>query len=174
LPSFHRLAPSPLAEYSSLRRYPGRATCFYLPCGLTLSIELLQVGTAASPRIRSRTSAKSSPGDGHLRHLEDRPPGITYDLGSYLYQLELYARERPVGYLAGQGESPEEVAQVVGQDEEGQPHLVGGEPHARQSGPDEGTFALLYSVFTLVPLVVESHHLLRYTAQVGDDEAHSR
>ena len=27
------------------------------------------------------------PGDGHLRHLEDRPPGVAYDLGPYLISL---------------------------------------------------------------------------------------
>ena len=34
---------------------------------------------------------EESPGDGHLSHLEDRPPGMINDLGPDLDQLELDA-----------------------------------------------------------------------------------
>ena len=65
-------------------------------------------------------------GNGDLRHLEDRPPGVTYHLGTYLYELQLYAGKGPVGHLARQSKAPEEVSHVVSQYEQREPHLVGG------------------------------------------------
>lgn len=48
-----------------------------------------------------------------------------------------------MGYLCGEGEAPQEVAQVVGEDKEGQPHLVGGKAAAGEARPGEGVLALL-------------------------------
>jgi hypothetical protein len=50
--------------------------------------------------------------DGHLCALEDRLPGVGYDPGSYLDELELNAPERPVGNQLRQGEPPDEVSNV--------------------------------------------------------------
>ena len=63
-------------------------------------------------------------GNGDLGHLEDRPPGMTDDLRPYLDELELDAPQRPVEHLARQGKAAEEVAEIVRQDEQSEPHLV--------------------------------------------------
>lgn len=77
------------------------------------------------------------PRNRHLSQPEERPAGMAYDLCADLDQLELDAAERPVGYLPGEGEAPEEVSQVLGEDEEGQPHIVGGKTRTRQARPGQ-------------------------------------
>ena len=96
------------------------------------------------------------PGNGHLRHLKDRPAGVAYDLGPYLYRLELDAGKRPAGYLGGKGEAPQEVAQVAGEHEQSKAYLFGGGPGAGEPGPGQGILALLDPIFTGTPFIVEA------------------
>lgn len=68
--------------------------------------------------------------DGYLGALEDVPAGVRHYLGTDLHKIELYASKRPVRNLFRQCESAHEVPEVVCRREQGQPHLVGGEPRA--------------------------------------------
>ena len=87
------------------------------------------------------------PRDGHLRHLEDCPAGMAYDPCADLDQLELDAAERPARYLPGEGKAPEEISQVVGEDKESQPHLVGDKARTGEARPGKGMLALLDILF---------------------------
>jgi hypothetical protein len=61
----------------------------------------------------------------NLCHLKDCQPGVTDNLGANLYELQLDAGKRPVGHLTRQREAAHEVPQVVSEQEQGKPHLVG-------------------------------------------------
>ena len=61
----------------------------------------------------------------HFRHLEDDLPGMAHDLRPDLDQFLPQRRQCPVTHRLRQHRLPQEVAQVVGQHEQLQPHLVG-------------------------------------------------
>lgn len=79
-----------------------------------LSLSVASGGSCSQGVDAVKYLSEQLPGHGHLRHLEDRPSGMVYDPCSYLDQFDLDTAKRPVGYLAGKGKAPEEVAEVVG------------------------------------------------------------
>ena len=82
-------------------------------------------------------------GVGHLRHLEDHLPGMAHDLRPDLDQFLPQRRQRPVTHRSGQHGLPQEVAQVVRQHEQLQPHPVVHKVVTGQSGPSDGVLAFL-------------------------------
>ena len=88
----------------------------------------------ASPRRRSRRHldapdlfenlAEQVARYGHLCHLEDDISGMPHYLGTDLYQLIPQRRQRPFSHPVWKRQSPKEVRQVVGQQEELQTNLV--------------------------------------------------
>ena len=53
-------------------------------------------------------------------------------------------------HVLRESEPAQEVAQIVGQDEQGEAHPVGGKPGAGEPRPGEGELALLYPLFARV------------------------
>jgi len=78
---------------------------------------------------------------------------MAYQPPTCLDQPGLKTGQRPVLHRLRQRQSPHEVAQVVGQNEQPQPHLVGYEFMAGQPGPVQGAFALFYPLLD-IPLVM--------------------
>lgn len=141
-----------------------------------LHIQLLSLSAASGGSWGQGSDAvkdlsEQLPGYRHLRHLEDRPSGMAYDPRTYLDQFELHAPERPVGYLNRKGEATQEVTEVICQDEEGQPHLVGDEAAAGEARPGQGILAFFDVLLTEPSLIVEADNAFRFGAQVGDDES---
>ena len=62
---------------------------------------------------------------------------------------------------------PQEVAQILGEHEEVQPHRVIHKVVARPAGPFDGIFALLGPLLRRTPLVVEPRHPLGWPPQIG-------
>src|ERR1035437_5533031 len=67
-------------------------------------------------------------------------------------------RQRPVTHRSGQHGLPQEVAQVVRQHEQLQPHLVVHKVVTGQSRPFDRVLAFLDPLLRRAPLVVEPHH----------------
>ena len=57
-------------------------------------------------------------------HLEDYLPGMAHDLRPNLDEFLPQRRQCPMSNCSGQHRLPQEVAQVVGQHEQSEPHLV--------------------------------------------------
>jgi hypothetical protein len=89
-----------------------------------------------------------------------------------LEQPLLQACERPILDGDGQHQPTEQVAEIVGDDAEEPPDLVGPEPMARQSGPAGRRLALLDPPLRRPALVVEANDGPVRPDQRGDDEAH--
>jgi len=112
--------------------------------------------------------------DRHLRHLEDHLPGMAHDLRPDLDHFLPKRRQRPVTHRSGQHSLPQEVAQVVRQHEQLQPHLVVYKVVTGQSGSFDGVLAFLDPLLRRAPLVVEPHHPFGWPAQIGHDEPDAR
>ena len=69
--------------------------------------------------------------------------GVTQDAGTNLNQLQLQARQRPVGRGLRQRDAAQERGQIVGEGVQLQPDLVVAEPLARQPRPAEGVLSFL-------------------------------
>ena len=95
---------------------------------------------------------------------------MSYHPGAYLDELELYASKRPVRHLARQGEPAQEVSEVVREDKQSEPHLVGEEASAGEPCPCEGILPFLDMLLTYPPLVVEPDYVLGSSAHIGHDE----
>ena len=98
---------------------------------------------------------------------------MAHEAGSDLDQLQLKARQGPVGHRLGQLDAAQEGGEVVGQRVQLQPNLVVAEPLARQPRPAEGVFALLDVLLGGAASIVKADHPVRLHRQVGDDEAHA-
>ena len=83
---------------------------------------------------------------------------MAHDLGPDLDQFLPQRRQRPVTNRSGQHRLPQEVAQVVGQHEQLQPHLVVHKIVTGQAGPFNCVLAFLDPLLRRAPLVVEPHH----------------
>ena len=68
---------------------------------------------------------------------------MTHQPSTYLDETRLNTCQRPTLYRFWQSQSSEEVARVVGQNEQRQPHFVGYELVTRESSPIEGVLAFL-------------------------------
>src|SRR5262245_14084948 len=86
----------------------------------------------------------------------------------------LEARQRPTLNGGGQDEPTQEIAEVVGDDPEEQPDLVGPEPVAGEARPVGGFFALLDPLLGRPALVVETDDRSVGPGERGDDEAYPR
>ena len=93
---------------------------------------------------------------------------------AHLDERDLEAAERPVLEPPGQGEPPQEIAQVVRQDEEKEPHLVAHEPVTGKACPVQGVLAFLDPLLGCASLVVEVHDPLGSSRQVRDNESDAR
>ena len=67
------------------------------------------------------------PSHHHLSKLEYKPPGVAHQSPACLDESGLNACQRPAFDGLRQCESPQEVAQVVSQDEQRESHLIGNE-----------------------------------------------
>ena len=96
---------------------------------------------------------------------------MAHNSGPDLDELELQARQRPVGRGFGQFNAAQNGGHVVGQRVQLQPHLDVVEPPARQPRPAEGILAFLDMLLGGATLIVEAHHPAGLHRKVGDDEA---
>ncbi len=85
----------------------------------------------------------------------------------------LNSRQRPALYRFWQSKPSHEGAQVVGEDEQPQPHLVGYELVAREPSLIERVFAFFNPLFRNAAAIVEADYSFHWIAKVCDDEAHS-
>ena len=107
--------------------------------------------------------------DSNLGHLESDIATVADDLGANLDQLFLQAGQRPVPDRLGCGQSPQEVAEIVGEGMKLKADGIGGERPARQAGPLDRTLALFYPLLAGAALIVEGDNPLGRAGQVGDD-----
>src|SRR2546427_2377898 len=84
----------------------------------------------------------------------------------------LETRQGPVLDSHGENESAQEIAEVVGDHPEEQPHLIGPEPVTGEAGPVGGGLALLDPLLGRPALVVEADDC-SVRPKRGDDEAYS-
>src|SRR6266851_3162301 len=78
-----------------------------------------------------------------LGQLEDEVPSVPNEAPAGLEQALLQARQRPALDGKRQDQPTQEIAEVVGDDPEEQPHLVGPEAMTGEAGPVGGGLALL-------------------------------
>ena len=88
-----------------------------------------------------------------------------------LEQPLLKAREGPVLNGDGENEPAQQVAEVVGDDAEEQPHLIGSKAVTEEPRPVGRGLALLDSLLGGASLVVEADDRAICAGRRGDDEA---
>ena len=93
-----------------------------------------------------------------------------HDLASDLDEFVPQRGQRPMFHACRQRQSPQEVAQVVRQGKQLQPHLVVHEVVATQPRPVQGQLALLDALLGRAPTVVKPGDTGRAAAKVGDKE----
>ena len=98
---------------------------------------------------------KETPCQGAFGELQDEVPGMPNQAAAGLEQPLLQARQRPTLNGQGQDEPAQKIAQIVGDDPEKQPDLIGPKAVAREPGPVGGLFALLDPLLRRPALVVE-------------------
>jgi hypothetical protein len=86
---------------------------------------------------------KQVPCQGALGELEHEIPGMSNQAPACLEQPLLQARQRPILDGEGQGKPAQEIAKIVRDDAQEQPHLIRAEPMAGEAGPMGRAFALL-------------------------------
>src|SRR5262249_5829674 len=89
--------------------------------------------------------------------LQGEVPSMADEASPRLEQPLLETREGPALDGDGQGEPSQQIAEVVGDHAEKQPHLVGPEAVTGQPGPVGGRLALLDPLLGGAPLVVEAN-----------------
>ena len=75
---------------------------------------------------------------------------------------------------SGKDQTPQKIAQVIGQDKQTQPHLIRDKMLAGQSRPVQGIFAFLDPLLGGAATVVKVNHPLGLCAHIGHDETDSR
>ena len=95
---------------------------------------------------------------------------MAHQPSAHLDESRLNACQGPALYRFWQSQPSEEVAQIVGQDEQRQPHLISHELMARESSPIEGVLPLFYPLLRRTPAIVEADYSFRWIVEVGDDE----
>src|SRR5258707_11050949 len=99
---------------------------------------------------------KEAPGQVTFGQLEDEVPSVPNEAPAGLEQPLLETREGPALNGDGQDEPTQQIAEVVGDDPEQEPDLVGPEPVTGQPGPVGGFLALLDPLLGRPALVVEA------------------
>ena len=74
-------------------------------------------------------------------------------------------------YFSWKRQAPEEIAQIISQDEQREPYLVSHELVTRQPRPVQDVLALFDPLLGSASAIVEVHHALRARRHVGYDEA---
>ena len=92
---------------------------------LLLQAELTGIETKAPNPLQH--FSEHSPAHHHLSKLVYQPPGMTHQSPTYLDESRLNTCQKPAPYRFWQSQPSEEVAQVVGEYKQPQPHLVGNE-----------------------------------------------
>src|SRR5215469_15540207 len=87
-----------------------------------------------------------------------------------LHQPLLQTGQRPVTDRHRQRQSPPEVAEVVGNQTQPQPYLVGAEAMARKPRHLDRLLAFFYPLLGRAAFVVEAHHRAARPREVRDDE----
>ena len=91
----------------------------------------------------------------HPSKLEQKPPGMAHQPSTYLDEPRLDTCQRPALYGLRQSQPSEKVAQIVGQDEQPQPHLVSHELVTREPSPIEGVLPFLDPLLRCASAIVE-------------------
>jgi hypothetical protein len=100
--------------------------------------------------------------------------GMADEAPAGLEQPLLEARQRPARNGEGQDQPAQQIAEVVGDDAEQQPHLVGPEAMTGEASPVSGGLAFLDPLLRRPASVVEADDGPVRPGQGGDDEAHPR
>src|SRR5574337_501946 len=115
---------------------------------------------------------KEAPRQMTFGKLEDKVPGMPDEAPAGLEHPLLEARQGPTVNGTGQDQPAQEIAEIVGDDPEKQPHLIGPEAVAREPGPVGGFLAFLDPLLCRPALVVEADDGPVCPGQGGDEEAH--
>jgi len=92
---------------------------------------------------------------------------MAHDLRLDLDQFFPQRRQRPVTHRLGQHRLPQEIAQVVGQHEQLQPHLIIHKVMTGQPCPFDGVLAFLDPLFRRATLIVELHYPFSWAGLAG-------
>jgi len=103
--------------------------------------------------------------------LQDEVSGVSDEAPAGLEQPLLEARQRPALDGGRQDKPTQEIAEVVGDDAQEQPDLVGPEPMTGKAGPVGSGLALLDPLLCRPALVVEADDRPVRPSERGDDEA---
>ncbi len=110
---------------------------------------------------------------GAFSKLEDEIPGMPDEAPAGFEQPLLQTRQRPTSDGQGQGKPAQEIAEVVRDDSQKEPHLIGPETVAGEAGPVGSLFPFLDPLLRRPALVVEADDGPVRPGQGGDDEAHA-
>src|SRR5207302_5367579 len=117
---------------------------------------------------------EQSPRQVSLRQQQPVIPRMLHEPPARFHQPLLQTRQRPRVNSLRHGEPPPQVPKIVGDDAQGEPHLVRPKPVAAQPRHLHGQFAFLDPLFCSSSLVVEAHHRPAVRLQGRHDEAHQR
>jgi len=108
-----------------------------------------------------------------FRELQDEVPGMPNEAPAGLEESLLQARQRPALNGPGESEPAQEIPEVVGDDPQEQPDLIGPEAVTGEPGPVRGLLAFLDPLLRRSALVVEVDDGPVRPSQGRDDEADS-
>ena len=91
-----------------------------------------------------------------------------------LDQFHKKTAERPAFDFCGQGKASQKVAQIVRQNKQPQPHLIGDKMLARQPRPVQGVLALLDPLLSRASAVLKMHHSFGSGTHVGHHKTDPR
>jgi len=117
---------------------------------------------------------KEAPRQVAFGELQGEAPGMSDEPRAGLEEPLLETRQGPALDGDGQDQPAQQIAEVIGDHPEGQPHLVGPEAMAGEPGPVGGFLAFLDPLLGRPALVVEADDGAISPGQGGDDEAHPR
>src|SRR5262245_39543836 len=106
--------------------------------------------------------------------LQGEVPGMPNEASAGLEEPLLQTCQRPVPDRSRQSQPTQEIAEVVGDDREEQPDLVGPEAVTGEARPVSRSLALLDPLLGRPALIVEADDGPVRSRQGGDDEAHPR
>src|SRR5437016_5257064 len=115
---------------------------------------------------------KEAPRQVAFGELQGEVPGMSDEPRAGLEKPLLEARQGPALDGDGQDQPAQQIAEVIGDHPEEQPHLVGPEAVAGEPGPVGGFLAFLDPLLCRPALVVEADDGPVRPRQGGDDEAH--
>src|SRR3989442_7090665 len=139
------------------------------------SVYVLSIRSNASESVDAPENLpKESPRQGAFGELQDEVPGVSDQTPTGLEGPLLEARQGPALDRRGQDQPAQQIAEVIGDDAQEQPDLVGPEPMTGEARRVGGFFALLDPLLRRPALIVEADDGAVPAGQGGDDEAHPR